>query len=358
MAFAVVTAATVGLSAATQCQRLSGERFLYYAKDFGWCAGTDHTLYSHRCMAAEARVLNRTLVYDSRFCNSALHQSKFEYLDNNVEMDYEDPLANHINLTRWEELPAISKDEFLFGESCAHVTGRIPPRKLMLKVPNNATTSELLKYHDVPLLIRSFVPKWPDAKTSRFRWWFSLCETPYGNTGLTSKAAQQVITKQAHSFLQPTESALRMADAVIRRLGRTRFVSVHVRRGDKAQSRAEVDAATQPGRIAEVLSRCRVPPGTAVYIASNEQDPGFFFKRPLSTSYNVYTAGNFTAELRQAIYAEHLMFTVEKLIMMRAAKHFETFFDLLVPKTCGKGRNTQALFLYSRTTYGGGHKRR
>ena len=69
---------------------------------------------------------------------------------------------------------------------------------------------------------------------------------------------------------------------------------VHVRRGDKIQSRKycpkEMRTATSPQHIAKVLERAGVPSGSAVYVMSDETDFNHF--RPLMDTFNYKIATN------------------------------------------------------------------
>lgn len=324
----------------------SGERFLYYFKDTGWCAGSGHTSYSHVCMAAEARYLNRTLIYDDRFCNHKTHWlPKGEYWDVNSDPSrrdvYEDALANHIDITKWESLPAISKDAWFSSEPCirarlgaqASKQGVAEARARFNLPPRVLKNSE--KYKSSLVLIRD---QWPRAHANKF--WFHVCKwhasdfMPAGNKarGAARGIAGEQFVKRHYAYWQPgTQLVRRTAKGVIARLG-TNFTAVHVRRGDRVRPAqcypnvTEVDL--QPAHIAQVLRERAVPAGSVVYVLSDEPTPHFFERPPLSTEYTLHTRDTLRTVLEPAMHTNYQLFSVERAVMARARVRLETFNDL------------------------------
>jgi hypothetical protein len=95
-------------------------------------------------------------------------------------------------------------------------------------------------------------------------------------------------TKPWWRFLQaafrPVDRTLRMAQQIQDRMGEA--CTLHVRRGDQLDLIHDLEDYTNPAAImASIVDKC--PPGRSLYIASNEQTPGYF--DPLKDNYTLYT---------------------------------------------------------------------
>jgi hypothetical protein len=134
-----------------------------------------------------------------------------------------------------------------------------------------------------------------------------------------------------------------VADAIAQKMGV--YDSIHVRRGDKIGKPAfeQLDAETQPGAIMERLANA-CPPGSRLYIASNEPDEDFF--SPLSALYELYTWRDFADLLVEGsivhqdtsigcfldanacqyrVFNNFYLFQIERQVFRKARKHMETY---------------------------------
>lgn len=68
-----------------------------------------------------------------------------------------------------------------------------------------------------------------------------------------------------------------------KRMGR--YCSLHVRRGDKLALAPGLDEATRPPNILDKI-RPLCPPGSSLYLGTNEATPGFF--DPLKKHYKLF----------------------------------------------------------------------
>jgi len=320
----------LGVTARRTCQPIAAqpgsphERFLYYTKDSGWCTGTGHTIYSHVCMAAEARFLNRTLIYDDRFCNVFEHSlQKGEYWDVEPGENYEDRLANHFNVSRLEQLPAISKDTWLFGAECSAVATAPSSARygtLEMRVPWRVPTAQLTSepYVNALVLVRNGWYR-QNRRKSHLGYWYEVCTR---NPIISRKGIE--------AYFTPPDTIREVARHVLRKL-EPNYTAVHVRRGDKAARKncwPNVDRDTQPSAIAASLQRLGVPDNSTIYVASNELAPGFFHRPPLGTRFRVFTSADFPTEFRRVASANHAIAAVETYLVNSAARRFETFNDL------------------------------
>ena len=81
---------------------------------------------------------------------------------------------------------------------------------------------------------------------------------------------------------------------------------VHCRRGDKITSSkycpAQMDRATSPARIAEVLDQSGIKPGSAIYIMSNELNLAHFDPLREVYGYHFLTQAAFCVEINQCVW--------------------------------------------------------
>eukprot|EP00304_Pavlova_gyrans_P008376 CAMPEP_0206042380 /NCGR_PEP_ID=MMETSP1466-20131121/6519_1 /ASSEMBLY_ACC=CAM_ASM_001126 /TAXON_ID=44452 /ORGANISM="Pavlova gyrans, Strain CCMP608" /LENGTH=385 /DNA_ID=CAMNT_0053417089 /DNA_START=15 /DNA_END=1170 /DNA_ORIENTATION=- len=309
-------------------------------------------MWSHTCMAAEAKFLNRTLIYDPRFCNNKEHILRdrwatpedvrkwghlrfHEYMDaltpkRRGETHYTDALSNHVDTTRLETLPAISKDEWLFGAPCDPAklagghTGPFEASADSMEPTRELKTN--VEYALALLLVRGGT--WRKAGPgAKLLYWYDVC---------AQNEELKRLRVQTYNWFVSPPAVVRASDAVKKLLG-ANFTGVHVRRGDKVRiCGPRLDAATQPANIAKVLLSRGVVPGSSVYIASNEGQPGFFQRPPLSTTFRVFTAESFKSVIGGAVSVNYMLFDVEERVVKSAARSIETFEGGLtdLPRQC------------------------
>jgi hypothetical protein len=322
-----------------------GERYLYYTRDLRYCAGSEHMLWSRSCMAAEARYLNRTLLYDPRYCNVAVHTlARGEYMDNEPGELYWDALSNHLDIDAFEQLPAVSKDEWLMGCD-RHALKNEADREnnpFEVRVPVSAPSDRLkhdARYASATVLVRA---DWPQNAL-----WFKLCkgrlwDSP-GPDPSANIARNQLIRQLKGlslnlraNYFRPRSELRAIADRIVAALGGHKgFYAVHIRRGDKIAPPWNIcfpnlDSDTQPGAIAAKLSQLGVRNGSLVYLFSDETTPRFFEKPPLTTQFRLRLAEG--DELRRlmtgAEWSEHAIYATELLVSQQARRVFQTFPDI------------------------------
>ena len=121
--------------------------------------------------------------------------------------------------------------------------------------------------------------------------------------------------------LRTCARARNLARPVVRRLralGDGRFVSVHVRRGDRVAAGDYPEWLTAPPHIRRCLQERGVADGAVVYIASDERDPEFW--QPLKAAYRLFRYADFPA--LEALIAgadeapdNYLLFQVEQEVL-------------------------------------------
>lgn len=245
--------------------------------------GLGHQMCNLLCLFEEAKHLGRiailpTLYISPNHNNGRFGRSRFEkYLDFSGL------------------LPEV---EVLSSEAAEHM------KFVSRTTVDSARSTESLAGEEPQLLIRGF-PDWN---------WFSIesqLPVALGEPDGTSRRWQKTF---AYDRLRPSRRVSGIADEVKARLGK--FAALHLRRGDRARD-PEWDAATRPEAILERLRRW-IPPGTPLYVLTNERAPGFFDE--IRKEYPVATHAHFP-KLRALIEEEHdnyMLFSVESELMRRA----------------------------------------
>ncbi|CAI5510939.1 unnamed protein product [Closterium sp. Naga37s-1] len=130
-------------------------------------------------------------------------------------------------------------------------------------------TGELAKHKDAFLVVR--VPQ----------------EEQFGYMVCYKKTNQDVVTPDP-DFLRPIDPHVKIASTMANAMGGPQqFDFVHVRRGDKVNPKMwpHLDRDTRPKALLQKLPE-RIPPGSTLYIATNERDTHFF--DPLLAVYKLY----------------------------------------------------------------------
>ncbi|GJP35050.1 hypothetical protein CLOM_g19513 [Closterium sp. NIES-68] len=146
----------------------------------------------------------------------------------------------------------------------------------MRKFPIGPSTGELAAEKDVFLVVR--VPE-------EGQYGFMLCYKEHNQDNVTFDP----------ELLFPINAITRLAHAIAGAMGgQQQFDYVHVRRGDKLNATRwpHLDHDTRPEALLQKLPAL-IPPGSTLYIASNEGDPRFF--DPLKATYTVHREDDFAA---------------------------------------------------------------
>eukprot|EP00897_Mesotaenium_endlicherianum_P003696 jgi/Mesen1/3354/ME000191S02497 len=276
---------------------------------------------SLRCALEEAWLLNRTLVVPDRVCMHERHNiqllqpgvSSSSSSNNNSSTG-----AGTMALADLYDLDGMD-EQVPYGvvSNGSREWGSALTKHRPVRAPAAATWRDL---RDLPRFRRARI-----IHRDAGNFWLTLCWKRFpGGKKLMADPP----------FAKPLrECAAQMA----RRMGPFDFV--HVRRGDKIKiverkklRWPHLDRDTRPENIRRRIARW-VPDGSAVYVASNEQRPGFF--DPLKEWYKVWVAKDFEDILGTAVVNNYHLFAVE-LMLAEYARNFIGSF---------KGESPQGYFL-------------
>ncbi|GJP49546.1 hypothetical protein CLOM_g8744 [Closterium sp. NIES-68] len=298
------------------------ERFYRVTGEGDYCAGESHWKWSFLCAAAEARLLNRTLVLPLARCLSGRHTLS--------HVTEEKPMALYYRMDHWPRIQPIMLDlqfELRFGSLNATILRthhNMSVRGFQAREPTSRL--ETAEARAATLVVRNAF------------FAYEIC-TPREN-------AKRLVRN--YNLIQRPKYLWRVAEAIRRSMGFD-FDSVHVRRGDKLNRHfwPHLDRDTRPDALLRTLPRF-IQPGRHVYIASNERTPGFF--SPLSSLYKIHVLSDYRHlwapgsdwytecwELMQRhriklgakpVFDAQMQWIVDEILMSQAKKRVETFFDL------------------------------
>ncbi|GJP49547.1 hypothetical protein CLOM_g8745 [Closterium sp. NIES-68] len=298
------------------------ERFYRVTGEGDYCAGESHWKWSFLCAAAEARLLNRTLVLPLARCMDATHT-----LSNVTE---EKPMALYYNMDHWPRIQPIMLDlqfELRFGSLNATI----------LRARHNMSVHEF-QAREPTSRLESAEARGATLIVRQARFAYEICALP-GN-------AKHLVRN--YNLIQRPKYLWRVAEAIQRSMG-FGYVSVHVRRGDKLNRHfwPHLDRDTRPDALLKTLPKF-IQPGRHVYIASNERTPGFF--SPLASLYKIHVLSDYRhlwapgsdwykgcRELMERhriklgaepVFDAQMQWIVDEILMSQAKKRVETFFDL------------------------------
>ncbi|CAI5458545.1 unnamed protein product [Closterium sp. Yama58-4] len=217
--------------------------------------GVSHWSWTLKCVAAEAKALRRTLVLVTDRCLSQTHSKSGLMEHKHVGLYY--------NLTHM-----MSRQPVMLLE---HFEARFGPWHTvpLHYFDMGPRTGTLAKHRDAFLVVR--VPQ----------------EQQFGFMVCYKKTNEDVVTPDP-DFLRPIDPHVKIAQTMANAMGGPQqFDFVHVRRGDKVNPQLwpHLDHDTRPKALLQKLPK-RIPPGSTLYIATNERDPHFF--DPLLAVYKLY----------------------------------------------------------------------
>ncbi|CAI5999781.1 unnamed protein product [Closterium sp. NIES-65] len=217
--------------------------------------GESHWSWTLKCVAAEAKALGRTLVLVTDRCLSQMHSKSGLMEHKHVGLYY-----NLTHMMSRQPVMLLEQFEARFGPWHAAP---------LLYFDMRPRTGELAAHRDAFLVVR--VPQ----------------EQQFGYMVCYKKTNQDVVTPDL-DFLRPIDPHMKIALTMANAMGGAQqFDFVHVRRGDKVNPKLwpHLDHDTRPKALLQKLPQ-RIPPGSTLYIATNERDPYFF--DPLLAVYKLY----------------------------------------------------------------------
>jgi len=236
--------------------------FGYLENDFS--AGRSHMTWSFSCLVGEALLLKRALVMPDRLTCLPPH----------CEERHDDPLS-------WF---------FRRNESEVVLESELPQNISIRDLGCNVTTADLA------------LPPFSTYPAVR---WANRCH-PYGfqrcEPDPRSKALSGGIQIRRRYSLRPPLQAIEVIKEIKGKMnpkaGAANGAAIrcmHVRRGDKLLSHRCLDKDTSPSTLNLTLRHMGVPPGTVLYIATNEANKSFFdpLRQEQGGAYDVYTLHDF-----------------------------------------------------------------
>ncbi|CAI5537313.1 unnamed protein product [Closterium sp. Naga37s-1] len=241
--------------------RIKGsQRFYMVTGEGDYCAGESHWTWSFLCAAAEARLLNRTLIIPMARCLDARHT-----LSNLTE---EKPMALYYDMDHWPSIQPIMLD-LLFEINIGPLNVTILRERHNMSVREFQATEPTSRLESEDARSATLI-----VRNARFA--FQMC---------TERGDERRLERNYNLVKRPVY-LWRLAEAIRQSMGGDYDV-VHVRRGDKLNPRfwPHLDRDTRPDALLKRLPRF-IAPGRHVYIASNERTPGFF--SPLASLYKIH----------------------------------------------------------------------
>ncbi|GJP43013.1 hypothetical protein CLOM_g2521 [Closterium sp. NIES-68] len=249
-------------------------RYLFVTGHRDFCAGIRHFHRSLSCRIAEAAVLNRTLVLDMGLCINGLH-NEGKYQVNPIHVYYDLKSLSAVRFTPLQGfLEEAAKGGGASGGGEEEGSLRFPVRVVQGRV----RTRRLVGDDDTALIIRAV------------NYGFSACEfSPFHSKPRHEK---DYPIGSNHSAILHRPELLALAGEISQAINGGDYDAVHVRRGDKLNPKLwpHLDRDTRPPALLKKLPQF-VAPGRTLYIATNEQTPGFF--NPLRTLYKLYRLEDF-----------------------------------------------------------------
>ena len=262
------------------------------------CAGRSHMTWSFSCALAEAVYLKRTLVLPDVLCCHAVHCGT-------------------------ERCEQTTKFFALSGQDVV-LESQLPGLQPTM-VNCTRTTADL---NQVDSLVAA----------PAIRYYRPCTEYYYDRCGNNHPISGGVQLERDNRAYMPFGLSDRLAPAMARIMWRLRTLSrisnatascVHVRRGDKLMDRwpcTEFD--TTPSAIERTLLDAGVARGSVLYVASNENQPGFF--EPLNRTFLTFTQNSFDSgtpvDLRDAVGIDYTVCSkVGQWDRSRARMPIETF---------------------------------
>ncbi|CAI5967252.1 unnamed protein product [Closterium sp. NIES-65] len=299
------------------------ERFYMVTGEGDYCAGESHWTWSFLCAAAEAKALNRTLIIPMARCLDARHTLS--------HLTEEKPMVLYYAMDHWPRFQPIMPSlqfEVKFGP--LNVTSLRERHKMSVRVFEGSEPTSRLESEDArsaTLIVRNA--------------WFAF--------QMCSESGDQKRLVRNYNLIQRPMYLRRLAEAIRRSIGGD-YDAVHVRRGDKLDSRfwPHLDRDTRPDALLKKLPKF-IKPGRHVYIASNERTPGFF--SPLASLYKIHVLSDYSHlwapgsdwynacwELMQRqrvihgetgpVFDAQMQWIVDDILLRQGRKGVETFPDL------------------------------
>jgi hypothetical protein len=273
-------------------------RFLRYVKPDANCPGEGHQLLELACGIGEAHVLNRSFVFQDRFCVGGAHLSGLDDHSTTIAdyYDLRDLLRRHVSFTTESGLT------FLLQNGCLH---RTTPKKQKLLGANSFvtyglsnSTRDLKEQRDgVTLVVRNFLGIRDFVERNAY----SVCNRFHLDVKSIFPKPSAKIRNAARAILERLLAATQQRD----------FYSLHVRRGDKASNARFFDGLDRDTRPANIrlrmeplipkvfISRCgdkstditrvrcvRCAQNATLYLITDESDLNFF--APLTDLWRLY----------------------------------------------------------------------
>ncbi|GJP74279.1 hypothetical protein CLOP_g4888 [Closterium sp. NIES-67] len=283
-------------------------RYLFVTGHRDFCAGIRHFHRSLSCRIAEAAVLNRTLVLDMGLCINGLH-NEGKYQVNPIHVYYDLKSLSAVRFTplqgfleeaaKWqaglgrrdgggdggkvEDAGGAAEGGGASGEAEGRGASGGGEEEGSLRFPvrvvqGRVRTRRLVGDDDTALIIRAV------------NYGFSACEfSPFHSKPRHEK---DYPIGSNHSAILHRPELLALAGEISQAINGGDYDAVHVRRGDKLNPKLwpHLDRDTRPPALLKKLPQF-VAPGRTLYIATNEQTPGFF--NPLRTLYKLYRLEDF-----------------------------------------------------------------
>ncbi|KAG5176424.1 hypothetical protein JKP88DRAFT_261510 [Tribonema minus] len=270
-------------------------RFLLWSRNvLDYYAGHGHRTWSMSCAVSEAIASNRTLLWDNYAGMDKVHTGGVS----NVEV-----LMEHwINVHKLYDLPAGFQLWREFELECGQPGVLDGNQGHVVVMKRDEPFSVLQNYSDIPLVVKDWdrdCGLYLDNKTPGCipLYGYGVCHDPDTPLG---PYAQDSFERYLMSAAWVQRTAELIWDAMTVAASDTgNLVCLHVRRGDKIalpEYYPNLDAETRPAAIAAKLLP-HVPGGAILFIASNEDAPGFF--SPLREWYRVVTLADFAWLLPQ-----------------------------------------------------------
>ncbi|MQL96088.1 hypothetical protein Taro_028757 [Colocasia esculenta] len=291
------------------------------------CEGLGHQESSLRCALEEAMFLNRVFVMPSRMCINPIHNKK-GILRKSADGNPEERHALGVRLWAASSCAMDSLYDFLLMSKTVPVildnskmwhrvvstSMKLGERGLVnVQGISRVDLKEDEPYSNVLLINRTASPLS----------WFMECKDRNNRSSIM--LPYSFLPKMAAKNLRDA------ADKIKSLLGD--YDAIHVRRGDKIKTRKDrfgvertlhphLERDTRPEFIQQRIAKW-IPPGRTLFIASNERTPGFF--SPLSASYKLAYASNYSHILDPVIENNYQLFMIERLILMGANTFVRTF---------------------------------